>query len=269
MPVGRLEPLENRLREFERVCRGQVSSLVRDREARLALLDIHGHESHARAFSVLVHERPTASAHIINHAAPPGAQMGELAPFLRRRPDGRPRLMGILNVTPDSFHAKSRVSSSDAVKVGTQMIADGADWLDVGGESTRPGASPVSIEEELQRVIPVISALIENHPSILISIDTRRASVAEAALRAGASMINDVSGLRSQEMFDLVVESGCAVCIMHMQGEPDGMQSNPAYSDVRTEVEANLVETASSLVSDGHDPALICLDPGIGFGKDL
>lgn len=177
--------------------------------------------------------------------------------------------MGILNVTPDSFHSASRVSSSDAVKVGTQMIADGADWLDVGGESTRPGAAPVSIEEELQRVIPVISALIENNPSILISIDTRRAPVAEAALRAGASMINDVSGLRSQEMFDLVVESGCAVCIMHMQGEPDGMQSNPAYSDVRSEVEANLVETASSLVSNGHDPALICLDPGIGFGKDL
>jgi dihydropteroate synthase len=177
--------------------------------------------------------------------------------------------MGILNVTPDSFHAKSRVGAKDAVDVGTRMIAEGADWLDVGGESTRPGAVAISIEEELERVIPVISALIENNPSILISIDTRRAPVAEAALRAGASMINDVSGLRSQEMFDLVVESGCAVCIMHMQGEPDGMQSNPAYSDVRSEVEANLVETASSLVSNGHDPALICLDPGIGFGKGL
>ena len=177
--------------------------------------------------------------------------------------------MGILNVTPDSFHPGSRVSSSDAVKVGTQMIADGADWLDVGGESTRPDAAPVSIEEELQRVIPVIQALLDANPRLLISIDTRRAEVARLALDAGVCMINDVSGLRSQEMFNLVLESNRAVCIMHMQGEPGGMQSNPSYADVRSEIESDLIGTAERLVSKGHDPALICLDPGIGFGKNL
>jgi len=195
--------------------------------------------------------------------------MVELGPFLTRRADGRCRLMGILNTTPDSFHADSRVSGFDAVRIGLEMIAEGADWLDVGGESTRPGASPVSSEAEMERVIPVISALIAANPSLLISIDTRHASVARAALEAGASMVNDVTGLRSPEMFDLVLESGCAVCIMHMQGEPGDMQAAPSYADVRLEVEAHLIETASSLVAQGHDPALICLDPGIGFGKTL
>jgi len=149
------------------------------------------------------------------------------------------------------------------------MWASGADWVDVGGESTRPGAEPVDVNEEMQRVIPVIKALRQANPEGLISIDTRRVDVAKAALDAGANMINDVSGLRDPGMFNLVVESGCAVCIMHMQGEPGNMQSEPNYEDVFAEVYNSLNSIASKLVENGHDSNLICLDPGIGFGKTL
>ena len=196
--------------------------------------------------------------------------MRDLAPFLKCRSDGRPRLMGIVNVTPDSFHANSRVSSvEDAVKRAISMWEDGADWVDIGGESTRPGAKPLDIDEEIARVIPVIEALRDSSPSGLISIDTRRAEVASAALEAGADMINDVSGLRNQEMFDLVINTGCAVCIMHMKGEPGEMQNNPQYNDVVNEVSGNLLKTAEKLVEKGHPAELIVLDPGIGFGKKM
>ncbi len=195
--------------------------------------------------------------------------MRDLAPFLKCREDGRPRLMGIVNVTPDSFHANSRVSSVEgAVERAISMWDAGADWIDIGGESTRPGAKSVSIEEETERIVPVIKALREARPSGLISIDTRRAEVASTAINAGADMINDVSGLRHQEMFDLVVETGCAVCIMHMLGEPGNMQNNPQYDDVVAEVSQNLLETAERLVDAGHPAELIVLDPGIGFGKN-
>ena len=196
--------------------------------------------------------------------------MHDLAPFLKCRKDARPRLMGIVNVTPDSFHANSRVASiEEAVERAISMWDAGADWVDIGGESTRPGATPVNIEEEKERVVPVIKALREARPAGLISIDTRRAEVASAALNAGADMINDVSGLRNQEMFDLVVENGCAVCIMHMLGEPGNMQNNPQYGNVVAEVSQNLLDTARKLVEAGHPPELICLDPGIGFGKNM
>ena len=195
--------------------------------------------------------------------------MGDLRPFLHRRPDGRCRLMGILNVTPDSFHADSRVDLESAVERAMQMWSNGADWVDVGGESTRPGADPVDPQEEMRRVIPVIKAIREANPAGLISIDTRRFEVARAALEAGANMINDVSGLRDPEMADLVLEQGCAVCVMHMQGEPGNMQQNPVYDDVHKEVYDELNETAAALVEGGHEPGLICLDPGIGFGKSL
>ncbi|HJL59482.1 MAG TPA: dihydropteroate synthase [Candidatus Thalassarchaeaceae archaeon] len=196
--------------------------------------------------------------------------MHDLAPFLKCRKDTRPRLMGIVNVTPDSFHANSRVASiEEAVERAISMWDAGADWVDIGGESTRPGATPVNIEEEKERVVPVIKALREARPAGLISIDTRRAEVASAALNAGADMINDVSGLRNQEMFDLVVENGCAVCIMHMLGEPGNMQNNPQYGNVVAEVSQNLLDTARKLVKAGHPPELICLDPGIGFGKNM
>jgi dihydropteroate synthase len=195
--------------------------------------------------------------------------MGDLRPFLRRRPDGRCRLMGILNTTPDSFHAASRVDLDSAIERGLEMWASGADWVDVGGESTRPGAEPVDEEEEIKRTIPVINALRKANPTGLISIDTRRVGVARAALDAGANMVNDVSGLRDPDMFDLVVERGCAVCIMHMLGEPGNMQNNPNYEDTFAEVYDSLNSIASALAENGHDSNLICLDPGIGFGKTL
>ena len=195
--------------------------------------------------------------------------MDDLRPFLRRRPDGRCRLMGILNVTPDSFHAASRVDLDSAVNRGLKMWSSGADWIDVGGESTRPGAEPVDEIQEMGRVIPVIQALRKANPTGLISIDTRRAEVAKAALDAGANLINDVSGLRDPAMEALVLEQGCAVCIMHMQGEPGNMQQNPTYENVFEEVYDSLTNTANRLVDNGHDSSLICLDPGIGFGKSL
>lgn len=195
--------------------------------------------------------------------------MVALAPFLRRRPDGCPRLMGILNLTPDSFHADSRIPLDKVLEVASEMLDDGADWLDVGGESTRPGAAPVPPAEEAARVVPAIVALRERFPEARLSIDTRRPEVARAALDAGADMVNDVSGLRDPAMFDLVVERGCAVCIMHMQGEPGDMQAEPTYADVRVEVTTALHGVAARLIAAGHPSDLISLDPGIGFGKTL
>ena len=178
--------------------------------------------------------------------------------------------MGIVNVTPDSFHAASRVASVDtAVQAGLEMWEAGADWVDVGGESTRPGAEPVDVDEELSRVVPVIKRLKIEKPDGLVSVDTRRAVVAVAALDAGADMVNDVSGLRDPAMRAVVLERGCAVCIMHMLGEPGNMQNEPNYADVVGEVSANLLAVAEKLVAAGHPAGLISLDPGIGFGKRL
>ena len=177
-------------------------------------------------------------------------------------------VMGILNVTPDSFHEESRKNTLDsAVKSGLQMWNQGATWVDVGGESTRPNANSVSVEEELERVIPVIKALRTANSEGFISIDTRRPQVAQAALDAGADLINDVSGLRDPEMVKVVLDSGCGVCIMHMQGTPQTMQSKPTYEDCAKEVSMQLLETARALVAAGHPPECIALDPGIGFGK--
>ena len=146
------------------------------------------------------------------------------------------------------------------------MIENGANWIDVGGESTRPGAESVSIEEEIARVIPIVAELskIAN-----VSIDTRNVEVARKALEAGAKMINDVSGLRDSEMMDLVLEAECEVCIMHMLGEPGNMQDNPSYDDVSSEVNGYLLSKARELVERGHSMDKIHLDPGIGFGKTL
>jgi dihydropteroate synthase len=196
--------------------------------------------------------------------------MHDLAPFLKCRDDGRPRLMGIVNVTPDSFHAASRVASLEsAVNAALDMWDAGADWIDIGGESTRPGAQPVLASEEITRVIPVIEALRNERPNGLISIDTRHPIVAAEAITAGANMVNDVSGLRDPEMFNLVLESKCAVCIMHMLGEPGNMQNTPVYNDVVNEVSESLLSTAHRLIANGHSSELIALDPGIGFGKTL
>ena len=147
-----------------------------------------------------------------------------------------------------------------------EMVQNGADWIDIGGESTRPGAESVSIEEELARVIPLVS---EVSKVANVSVDTRNVEVARKALKAGAKMINDVSGLRDSAMMDLVLESECEVCIMHMLGEPGNMQENPSYQDVATEVNGYLLSKARELVERGHSMDKIHLDPGIGFGKTL
>jgi len=175
----------------------------------------------------------------------------------------RPQVMGIINATPDSFYAASREGS---IENAIKMLSDGADWIDVGGESTRPGAETISIEEEARRVIPLIEE-ISKHGNV--SIDTRNVEVAKLALEAGAKMINDVGGLRNPDMLDLVVESECHVCIMHMLGEPGNMQENPEYEDVAAEVNDLLITKARELVERGHSMDKIYLDPGIGFGKTL
>ncbi len=175
----------------------------------------------------------------------------------------RPLVMGIINATPDSFHESSR---KGGVERALEMIQNGADWIDIGGESTRPGAAPISIEEEIARVIPIVSEIskVAN-----VSIDTRHVEVARKAMEAGAKMINDVSGLRDSAMMDLVLEYDCEVCIMHMLGDPGNMQNNPTYDDVVSEVNGYLLSKARELVERGHSMDKIHLDPGIGFGKTL
>jgi dihydropteroate synthase len=176
--------------------------------------------------------------------------------------------MGIINVTPDSFSDGGQFLEADAaVAHGLQLAADGADMLDIGGESTRPYAEPVPVAEELQRVLPVIEQLVRQI-SIPISIDTSKALVARATIDAGAEIVNDVTGLAGDPaMVPLVVETGVGVCAMHMQGTPQTMQDKPTYFDVVTEVREYLRERRHNLVAAGVALERICLDPGIGFGK--
>ena len=189
---------------------------------------------------------------------------------LHRNEEQSCHVMGIVNVTPDSFHENSRKTTVEsAVHAAERMWSEGATWIDIGGESTRPGADYVSIEEEVERVVPVISHLRMKNPDGLISIDTRRPEVARAALDAGADLVNDVSGLRDAEMIQLILEKQCGVCIMHMQGSPQNMQEKPQYDNCAVEVSEQLLETARGLVAAGHPSELIVLDPGIGFGKLL
>ena len=191
-------------------------------------------------------------------------------PFSLRRETHGPGIMGILNATPDSFHRPSRQASVDeAISNGISMIENGSQIIDIGGESTRPGSEPVTIREEIQRVIPIIQGLCDQIDNPQISIDTRNVEVARKAIQAGASMINDVSGLRDSAMKKLVLDTGVPVCIMHMLGDPKTMQSNPIYSNVVEEVCAELHQKATELIDAGHPSELICLDPGIGFGKTL
>jgi dihydropteroate synthase len=184
------------------------------------------------------------------------------------------RLMGIVNVTPDSFSDGGRFLECDAaIEHGRRLVGEGADIIDVGGESTRPGAEPVSAEEELRRVRPVIEGLGEvdwgpAHPQI--SIDTTKASVARAALDAGASLVNDVSALRGdREMAGVVADSGAECCLMHMLGEPRTMQRDPRYDDVMDDVKAFLADRLDFAVREGIGERRVLLDPGIGFGKTV
>ena len=182
----------------------------------------------------------------------------------------RTLVVGILNVTPDSFSDGGRfLDRAAAVAHATRMVEDGADILDVGGESTRPGSNAVSVDEELERVRPVIERLAELHPAIPISIDTRKASVAAEALAAGATIVNDVSGGADPDMFDVVRERDAAVVLMHMRGEPKTMQEAPRYDDVVGEVHEYLRQRIETAELAGIDPERIAIDPGIGFGKDL
>ena len=177
-------------------------------------------------------------------------------------------VMGVLNVTPDSFSDGGRFLDRDAaVAHGMRMWADGADLVDVGGESTRPGSDPVDAATEMGRVIPVIEALVE--AGVLVSVDTSKPEVAQAALGAGAAVVNDVRALRTEGMAQVIADSGAGVVLMHMLGEPRTMQENPRYDDVVGEVASFLLSRARFAQEAGIDPDRICLDPGIGFGKTL
>ena len=179
----------------------------------------------------------------------------------------RPAIMGILNATPDSFSDGGQwVAPAEAVRHGLALIAEGADILDIGGESTRPGASEVSEEEELRRVVPVIEALVPQ-VSVPISVDTRRSAVAKAALVAGASIVNDVSAMGDPEMAAVVREAGAGVVLMHSRGTPAEMQRNPQYVDVVAEVRAFLAARLEAARTAGIAREQIVIDPGIGFGK--
>jgi dihydropteroate synthase len=181
----------------------------------------------------------------------------------------RPRIMGIINVTPDSFSDGGMLADVDAaVARGLQLLEEGADILDVGGESTRPGAEPVSVEEELGRVIPVIERLAREC-ALPLSIDTSKPSVMRAAVAAGAGMINDVQALRVDGALDAAAELGVPVCLMHMQGEPRSMQQAPEYDDVVGEVRRFLAERVFACEMAGIDKKKILIDPGFGFGKSL
>lgn len=180
----------------------------------------------------------------------------------------RPLLMGIVNVTPDSFSDGGRYLGSEAaIEHGLRLVAEGADILDIGGESTRPYSESVSASEELRRVKKVVEALCRQS-DVPVSIDTSKGVVAEAALEAGAEIINDITGLESDpSMIEVAVRFKAAVCAMHMQGTPRTMQDNPTYEDVVTEIGEYLKQRRDALVEAGIDLTRICLDPGIGFGK--
>ena len=180
-----------------------------------------------------------------------------------------PRVMGVLNVTPDSFSDGGRFTSVErATEHAVRMVEAGAQFIDVGGESTRPGAQPVTEEEELRRVIPVIEKL-GARITVPISIDTSKPRVMQEAVGAGASLINDVCALRAPDALETAACLPAAVCLMHMQGEPRTMQLEPVYGDVVAEVRAFLEQRLQACVRAGMDPNRLVLDPGIGFGKRL
>jgi dihydropteroate synthase len=181
----------------------------------------------------------------------------------------RPQVMGVLNVTPDSFSDGGRYASLEAaVAHGVRLAEEGAALIDVGGESTRPGAEPVGVAEELARVVPVIQRLREATAAI-VSVDTSKPEVMREAARAGAGLINDVRALREPGALAAARDSGCAVCLMHMQGQPRTMQHAPSYGDVVAEVRAFLAERVAAARAAGLAADQIAVDPGFGFGKSM
>lgn len=182
----------------------------------------------------------------------------------------RPRLMGVLNVTPDSFSDGGLFLDAErALDHAWAMVEEGADLIDIGGESTRPGAEPVPLDEEIRRVIPLVETLAPRLP-VAVSVDTSKPDVMAAAIAAGAGMINDVTGLRDpQSRAVLAAAPTVAVCIMHMQGEPRSMQKSPVYADVVSEIRAFFLERLACCDGDGIDRRRVVLDPGFGFGKTV
>lgn len=181
----------------------------------------------------------------------------------------RPRVVGIVNVTPDSFSdGGTHATTEAAVAHGLQLAGEGADMLDVGGESTRPGAAEVPLEEELRRVIPVLEQLAAR-TALPLSVDTSKPEVMRAAVAAGAGMVNDIYALRREGALDTVAELGVPLCLMHMQGEPRGMQNQPHYDDVVGEVHRFLADRLFACELAGIDRRKVLVDPGFGFGKDL
>jgi len=179
-----------------------------------------------------------------------------------------PRVIGILNVTPDSFSDGGRFLDVErAVAHALRMHAEGADVIDVGGESTRPGAAEVPADEELRRILPVVEGIVA--ADVAVSVDTSKPEVMRAALAAGASMINDVRALRAPGAVEAVARTQAGICLMHMQGEPRTMQHAPFYLDVSAEVREFLLRRAQACIDAGVDRDRILIDPGIGFGKDL
>lgn len=181
----------------------------------------------------------------------------------------RPLVMGVLNITPDSFSDGGKYNSPEkALEEAKRMVAEGVDILDIGGESTRPGADKVTIEEELKRTIPVIKHLSKelNTP---VSVDTSKAAVMKAAVDAGAVMINDINALRSPGALEAALESNVIVCLMHMSGSPQTMQTKPQYDDVVSDIIVFLRERANDCVKAGIDPQKLLVDPGFGFGKTM
>jgi dihydropteroate synthase len=182
-----------------------------------------------------------------------------------------PVLMGVLNVTPDSFSDGGEFFSKEvaAARAGA-MLEEGAEIIDVGGESTRPGSDPVSPEEEARRVIPVVQGILAEHPDTIVSIDTYRSETAGSALEAGVRIVNVVTALRGDpRMARVVAEARCPVILMHVLGEPKTMQHDPRYGDVVREVRDFLAERAEHAIAEGVEPEKIIVDPGIGFGKTL
>jgi dihydropteroate synthase len=180
----------------------------------------------------------------------------------------RIELMGIVNTTPDSFSDGGRYFARDrAVEHGERLLDEGASWIDVGGESTRPGAARVDAEEEARRVVPVIAALRRLHPEASISVDTSKTIVARAAIAAGATMVNDVCALSDLGMAELCAQTGVQVVLMHKRGTPAKMQHDTHYADLASEVHGMLATRAEQAIAAGIAPERIVLDPGIGFGK--
>lgn len=183
-------------------------------------------------------------------------------------PAGRPLIMGIVNVTPDSFSDGGLyISAENALHHALQLIEQGADLIDIGGESTRPGSNQVSVDEEMLRIMPIVEALVERN--VPVSVDTSKPEVMRAAIAAGAAMINDVNALRAEGALEAVAAGGAAACLMHMQGEPRSMQAQPHYKDVVAEVKDFLRQRLDAAAAAGIPRERLVIDPGFGFGKTL